>query len=132
MAGELWQICGIAILCAVAGILLRQIKAELGGLFRLGGGILILSLILPLLGNALSETGLLVENREAYLYAEVMLRALGLAFLCRVCSDICRECGEGMIATAVEMAGKIAILLLCFPLLREIVGYAREMLELVE
>ena len=132
MAGALGRICGVAILCTIAGVLLRQIKGELSGLLRLGGGVLIFSLFLPLLGDALEQTGLLVENREAYLYAEVMLRALGLAFLCRICADICRECGEGMIATGVEMAGKLAILLLCFPLLQEIIGYAREMLALVE
>ena len=132
MWGDLWRICGIALLCSVSGILLRQIKGELGGLLRLGGGILIVSLCMPLLGNVLEEMGLLMENQESFSYAEVMLRALGLALLCRISADICRDCGEGTIATGVEMAGKIAILLLCFPLLREIVSYARKMLDLVE
>ncbi|MBQ8331484.1 MAG: hypothetical protein IJX94_03175 [Clostridia bacterium] len=132
MAGELWRVCAVAVLCAVVGLLLRQIKGELSGLLRLGGGILILGLLLPMMGSVLGETELLLGDGGAYPYMGVMIRALGLAFLTRICTDVCRDCGESTVAAGVEMAGKAAILLLCFPLIGEIIEYAAKIMELSE
>lgn len=63
-------------------------------------------------------------------YLAVMLKGLGVALLTHVCSTVCRDCGRGSIADWVELAGKLEILLLCFPLIDEIVTTAVGLLEL--
>lgn len=63
-------------------------------------------------------------------YLAVMLKGLGVALLTHVCSSICRDCGKGSLADGVELAGKLEILLLCFPLIIEIITTATTLLEL--
>lgn len=50
----------------------------------------------------------------------ILLRALGLAFLTECAAAVCRDCGEGTLATWVELGGKLEILLLSFPLIRTV------------
>ncbi len=61
---------------------------------------------------------------------EVLLKALGVSILTHICATVCRDSGEGSIAYYVEMGGKIEILLLSLPLLREMTDMALELLEL--
>ena len=53
-------------------------------------------------------------------YADILLGALGIALMTGICADICRDCREPSIAGYVEMAGRLEILLLCLPLIAEI------------
>ena len=59
-----------------------------------------------------------------------ILSGLGIALLSQICSDICRESGEASLAAQVELAGKLEILLLCIPLMEEILATARSLLEM--
>jgi stage III sporulation protein AD len=43
-----------------------------------------------------------------------------VCFVAQLASDICRDANETAIATNVEMAGKIAVLLIALPLFGEI------------
>ena len=55
-------------------------------------------------------------------YAELLLSAVGIAALTGVCAEVCRDCREPTIASYVETAGRLEILLLCIPLIREILA----------
>jgi stage III sporulation protein AD len=55
---------------------------------------------------------------------------MGIALLTQFCADVCRESGESGAASTVELTGKMEILLLCLPLLDEILSAARELLSL--
>ena len=63
-------------------------------------------------------------------YVAVMLKGLGVALLTHVCASVCRDCGRGSVADWVELAGKLEILIMCFPLIGEIVTTAVGLLEL--
>jgi len=123
------KICAVAILCAVAGLILRQARSDLSPLLRIGACVLIFGWLIPAAWEAVGEALTLWEGEGMERYATVMLRALGIAILTRICTDICRDCGETGTAGGVEMAGKVAILILCVPLMRELLGYATELLR---
>ncbi len=63
-------------------------------------------------------------------YAAVMLKGLGAAILTHVCSSVCRECGKPTLADYVEFAGRIELVLLCLPLITQIMKAADTLLEL--
>ncbi|MBE6546755.1 MAG: hypothetical protein E7668_04880 [Ruminococcaceae bacterium] len=124
------RVCALAILCVVAGQLLKQMKSELAGLLRIGGVVLILGAVVAQLSEVLGQAALLLDADGVRPYASVMLRALGIALLTRICTDLCRDSGESTVANGVELAGKAAILALCLPLVAEIIGYAATLLEM--
>ncbi len=61
---------------------------------------------------------------------EVLLKALAVSVLTHVCATVCRDSGESSTAYYVEMGGKIEILLLSMPLLRDMTDMALELLEM--
>ena len=130
MDGVWLRVCAIAVLCVVAGQVLRAVKSELALPLRIGGGVLIFGAVVLGLADVLGEITLLLEASGVRLYASVMLRALGIALLTRICTDICRDAGENAVASGTELAGKVAILALCLPLVTEIIGYAATLLEM--
>ena len=130
MDGGLIRVCALAILCAVAGLVLRQIRGEFAGLLRIGGAVLIFGGLILEARSALEEVTALFSGEGLEAYATVMLRALGIALLTRACTDICRDCGESSVAGGVELAGKLAILALCVPLIKEIIGYATALMQM--
>jgi hypothetical protein len=49
--------------------------------------------------------------------------------LTQLCADLCRQSGEASLAGGVALAGKAELLLLCLPLLKELIVIAQELLS---
>lgn len=52
-----------------------------------------------------------------YVYLNIIFKILGIAYLASFASEICKDAGEGTLASKVEFAGKILILALSIPIL---------------
>ena len=63
-------------------------------------------------------------------YGEIILKGLGIVILTQICADICRDSGEGTLASNIETVGKLELLLLSIPLIEEILGTAKTLLEM--
>lgn len=122
MSETLFKIFGAAILCVTVGTVLKRSSPDSAMLLRAVGGVLIatavLSMVSPIIEYVCELSELLDGKSEVI---EVLLRALGIAVLTHICSTVCRDCGEASIAAYAELGGKIEILLLTLPLLREII-----------
>lgn len=127
---DVLKICGVALVCIVCAVILRHFKGEMALLVRIGGAVLIFSAVafgLGLLFDGLWET---LDRDALEPYVSVLFKALGIALTAKICSDICRDCGEVTVAGGVEMGGKLSILALCIPLIDELMDYAAEFLRL--
>lgn len=117
---DTWKICGLALICIVAFSVVRQWGRDFEVPMKLAAAVVFLGLIVgistPLLGwiREMLSAGSVSE------YAELLLGALGIAVVTGVCADVCRECKEPTVASYVEMAGRLEILILCIPLIKEI------------
>ena len=52
-----------------------------------------------------------------YIYLSIVFKILAIAYLSSFCSEICKDAGEGSLASKVEFSGKILILVLAMPIL---------------
>ena len=130
MIGEILKICGVGVLCAFCGIILQRMNGELAPLLRVCGAILIFGALIGTLSDILGELEAYFLSEETAVYAGLMKKALGIAVVTKISSDICRDTGESAIGGCVEMGGKLMILSLCIPLIGELTGYAMELLEM--
>ena len=55
-----------------------------------------------------------------------VLRMLGIGLLSAFFADVCRDLGEGTLASRIELCGRIEIVLLCLPFLDELLSLASE------
>ncbi len=53
-------------------------------------------------------------------YIEILLRTVAASLVTRVCADLCRDGGSQALATLVEIAGTVAVLLISLPLLEAV------------
>lgn len=123
--------CMLALLGVCAALIVKQWKSDLLPLVRVailvGMGTVILSALTPLISYL---QGLITQSGMQALHGEILFKALGIALLTQCCADICRESGESGAAGTVELTGKVEILLLCLPLLEQILSAARELLSM--
>ena len=128
MGNEVFRLCAVAVLCAVVGAVLGKAVGSVGVALRLGGLALVFGIVAALMGETVSGvSGLAIGGGNTYL--SVMLRGLGIVTVCRICSDICRGCGESVVADAVESGGKLTLVLVAMPVVEELVGMAVEMMD---
>lgn len=119
MTGVL-SVSGAALAAAVLAIILREAGFRSPKLVSVAG-IVVISLVAALrLGTLIEELLPPAISGEAREGARLMLKMIGAGYVFGICSDICRELGEGGIANALQVAGRVEIMLLLLPTLREI------------
>jgi stage III sporulation protein AD len=125
---------GIALIALVALLALKGFSNGVGVLLRVGATVLLFGAAVFELSHGIAEIralsfGIVGENSFVASALGVMLKALGIALVARVCSDICRDCGEGGLASGVETVAGVVIFSLSLPILKEILGFASELLS---
>ena len=123
---ELLRILGIGVVTAVLSVLIKQHRPELAMAIPVLGGITIFLLVVPYLQEAVVLFGSLAEmtgikNR----HLQLILKMIGVAYLCEFSADLCRDVGETSVAGKIELGGKLLILSLSLP----IVGQFMELVE---
>ena len=126
---EFLKVPSVAIVVLVSAILLREAGFKGHRLFSALGIMGILLLALSSFEDIKAELEIISDDYgigEALRYA---LKALGIGYLFSLSADMCRDLGEGGIASAVELAGRLELVLLSFPVLKEILQTATELLK---
>jgi stage III sporulation protein AD len=114
---EILNIVGIALVVTVFAVLLREVRPEMALLLALGFGVLIFILVLSKMGAIINLFRDLTHKAQVdELYLLTLLKILGIAYISEFGAQICRDAGEGTIASKIELAGKILILLLALPI----------------
>ena len=124
------KIGGIALTGLSALLILRAYKPEWAVFLRMAVTVVSLGLVLSLAGTVMDSVTELTAATGA-LDGEswtILLKALGLAFLTETAASVCRDSGEAGLATWVETAGKLEILLLSFPLIRTVMDTVADLL----
>ena len=125
------RICGGALLCVVAIVVLRQLGRDGALSLQWTGIVLLAGAGLIMLQPLLSFAGELAASSGIGETASLLLRALGVAMLTQLCADLCRQSGEGTIATGVETAGRAQLLLMALPKLQELLAAAKTLIGMV-
>lgn len=122
------KIALFGMVAAILALILRSYKSEWSTVIALTAGVLI---AVYLLGYLLDLSEVLREW-ETYLqgvtdYMGVLWKALGITYLCEFTSNLCKDSGNSLIASQIELCGKVAVMLLGMPilwaLLQTITGY---------
>ena len=115
---NMMTITGLAIVAVALGTVLKQKNPEYSLLLSLTAGVLILGMIITSALPLFEATGAKAE------YVQILFKALGLCFITQIACDACRDLGETAIASKVETAGKLSVLLVSLPLFEKILGIA--------
>lgn len=121
-------VCAFAVAATGAIIVAKQARAEIALLASATAGVVIFIYIIQGLVPFLDFIKNAADDSGAGPYFLVMLKALGISMCCRVSADICRDSGENALASRVELAGKVGIVVISLPLVKQLLEIAKDMM----
>jgi stage III sporulation protein AD len=126
---DVFEIAGLGIIASLTLLLLRKERPELALGAALVAGLMLFSMILPRLSSVISVFGgLASESGLEPLYFGIILKVLAISYIADFAAAICRDAGEELIASRVEMAGKVLILVSALPIVQEVLDVIRSLL----
>ena len=111
----------IGIVGSVLGLVLKRSNPEIGLLLALAVALLVVGLGARVVGVILdfADTLQAATSLSPALF-EPVLQTVGIGILTRISSDICKDAGQGAIASTVELAGTVAALYIALPLMQAV------------
>ena len=122
-------IAGVGIIGAILSLVLKQYRPEFALPVSVLTGVFIFLAVL----SGISPVVRLIEGiAERFgtelIYLGVLMKALAICYITQIAADSCKDAGEAAIAGKVEIAGKIAILIISVPMFEELIGVVTELI----
>jgi len=106
------------LVATVIALLLKAHRPEMALQISLVTGIII---FLVILGKITAVVDLLSSYAEKVnidmVYINTLLKIVGIAYIAEFGAEVCRDAGEGAIASKVELAGKVIIVVMAVPII---------------
>ena len=114
-------LCVAVIIAAVLSVMLKKYNPEISMLVAVGAGVVVFALILSKISPALTQVSSLLSRAGMPVgYGGILLKSLGICFLSQFSSDACKDAGQSALASKVELAGKLMIVLIALPMIEDI------------
>lgn len=118
---DIWQIVGLALIVTVIGVVLRQFRPEIALQLTILAGVAIFLLILGKIKIIIELLQNLADQASiSSYYLLIVLKIVGIAYVSEFGAQICRDAGEGALASKVEIAAKVTVLILAIPIITAI------------
>ncbi len=118
---NLVQMIGIALTATALSLLLRQQRPELAFAIPVLAAIGIFLCVLPALESVFAMFFSMAEQAGIESkYLAIVIKIIGVAYLCQFAAELCRDAGEGSIASKIELGGKVMILTLSMPIMEHL------------
>jgi len=112
------QIVAISLVATLLIVTIRADRPEISIMLSLATGILIFIFIIDKIVFVIDVLkDLSIRADLDFIYFTTILKIIGIAYICEFGSQIAKDAGEGSIATKIELAGKIMILVVSIPIL---------------
>lgn len=116
------RICAVALLAAFCFSVVRRVNSSFDMPLKVTAAVVFFGIILAFAVPLFTYVSELVGNSALGEWQGLLFGAFGVALLSHLTAEICRECGEASIGGYVELAGKAEILVLCLPLVKELLA----------
>lgn len=110
------QVSAISIVAVLLGLQFKSVKSEYTTLIVVSASFIILSIgiskisqIVSIINQICSEYGFSSE------YIGVLIKIVGITYICEFASDICKDNGFNALASQVQIFGKVFVLILGTP-----------------
>lgn len=119
---ELLQLVIFALIASILYIVLKDLHETFAFLIILIVGIVILLSVMKQLGIIFQLLQSLGQKASIDgMYIETILKIIGIAYITELGANITKDAGLGSVASKIELAGKIFILVLAIPIITAVI-----------
>lgn len=116
------QIVGLALLSAILIVVIKQVKPEIAFLLSIVSGLVILILIMRQVEAVIELINQLARQaRVDMIYFNTIIKIIGIAYIGEFGAEITRDSGETALASKIELAAKIIIMVIAIPIMLSLI-----------
>lgn len=133
MDGDVMNLIAVsfaAVIVVLIAIKIKDMDSGYGVILSMAGCVMVMYFVV----SRFRQITDYIDRITAYIsvnitYIDVIMKMIGLAYVCQFSSDLCRDAGYNAIASQVEMAGKISLILLSMPVLMSVIDLVVKIVE---
>ena len=120
------KIAFLGVVLVVVASILKQYKPEFSLYLLIASSFFLFSLLFADLRGLLEMYKELEQSLTEYKeYMGILIKVIGITYLCELSGGICRDAGYQTLASQVELSGKVSIFLLGMPILMMLLDQIR-------
>ncbi len=124
---DIWKIGLLGIAGVMLALQFKSNKPEYGLYIGFAVSLLIFSFVVSGLASLFGDMGILgqyIGGNETYF--SILLKVIGITYICEFCAGICRDAGYGSVSGQIEIFGKLSVLVAGMPILLAIIESIQE------
>ena len=127
---EIVRIAVIGIMAGVLVVTVKQKQPELGMQISIIAGLIIFIFVLDYLITAVDYLKEIVNRYDIpFESITIILKIIGIAYICEFAVQILKDTGESALASKVELAGRVFIIVLSLPIISSFMTMVIGLLE---
>lgn len=112
------QIIGLGFIVTLLILVIRRDRPEMAVQLSLALAAIIFLLVLTKIDVVLTLFRDLAEKAKiSSLYLNTLLKIIGIAYITEFGAQVCRDAGEGAVASKIEFAGKVFVMVMAVPII---------------
>lgn len=119
---EIIQVVGFGLLATILILVVKEQKPIFAFLIAVATSVMIFLFLVGKIGNVIRMLEDLAESSGVQMiYLKTVLKIIGIAYIAEMGAQVVRDAGQESIASKIEMAGKVLILVLAVPIISIII-----------
>lgn len=127
---DIFRIAAVGIISAMIAVTVKKWRPEFAAAIGIAAGVGILFFMADSLKSVISGFEEIIERSGISPdFIRTVIKLTGIAYITKFATEVCRDSGENAIAAKVELAGKIAVLVITLPILSSFLNLITETLN---
>lgn len=123
------SLCVLGVFAVIGSLALKNYNKEIAALLVLSAVVMMSVAAFPALSQLLQSVNELTSSANMNdEYISVLIKSLGICYITQISVNICTENGSRSIASQLEIAGKLVILILAVPVYNDLIELVTDFL----
>ncbi len=128
---EIFGYFALAVTAAFCAVALKKYAPETSVVIAVAASAALLVKILSGISPIINEINELVSvSGVSTGYVPVLMKTIGICFVCQFTADACRDAGQNSLASKTELAARVAVIIISLPLFRDILNTVSGILKI--
>ena len=119
---DIVQIVGLGLVATLLALVIKEQKPLFAFLLAIVSGVIIFTFLIGKISDVIRVLEKLAVHADLNLvFLITMLKIIGIAYIAEFGAQVTRDAGQGAIASKIELAGKVLILVMAVPIIQIII-----------
>ncbi|TMW73755.1 stage III sporulation protein AD [Alteribacter natronophilus] len=119
---EIIQIVGLGLIATFLALVVKEHKPVFAFLLTIFAGIIIFIFLAGKISTIIAMLQDLADNAGINMvYVQTILKIIGIAYIAEFGAQIAKDAGQGAMASKIELAGKVLIMIMAIPIITIII-----------